>query len=107
MSYQNISPAKAKEMIENEGAILIDVRELDEFCDAHIPYAMLLPMSEFDTMWPRVTFPENKKIIFQCAVGGRSAQACMMASNTSQKTYQYFNLDGGIKEWDAQSLPLL
>ena len=107
MTFQNITPQEAKKLIEEDGAILIDVREMDEFEQGHIPYAAFMPLSDFANTWNKVSYPENTKIIFQCAVGGRSAKACDFVAENDNKKYELYNLDGGYKLWAQEELVLI
>ena len=43
-SYQQITQEEAKEMMDNQEVIILDVREQDEYDGGHIPGAMLLPV---------------------------------------------------------------
>ena len=43
-SYQQISQEKAKEMMDTQEVVVLDVREQDEYDSGHIPGAVLLPV---------------------------------------------------------------
>ena len=104
MTYEVISPKDALKMIEDGSAVLIDVREADEFTDMHIPYAISLPMSLIDGMFHHLTFPKDKAIIFQCKMGGRSARVCEYVTQTVKPTNAIYNMDGGIQAWNEAGL---
>jgi len=56
------------------GAVLLDVREADEFAAGHIPGSINLPLSVIDTA--ETLIPDFKTPIFAyCLVGSRSARA--------------------------------
>jgi len=104
MTYEVISPKDALKMIEDGDAVLIDVREADEFTDMHIPYAMSLPMSLIDGMFHHLKFPTDKAIIFHCKMGGRSAKVCDYVTQTVKPSNTIYNMDGGILAWDEAGL---
>ena len=52
-------------------AVLIDVREADEFRAGHIPGAINVPLSGIDT----VSIPKDKQVFVYCLRGTRSRQA--------------------------------
>lgn len=62
------------------GALLLDVREDNEFKAGHVPGAINVPrgLLEF-TLWKKIGYPGpvdmNRKIYVQCATGGRATLA--------------------------------
>ncbi len=94
-------PNTVKRWLDAGEAVLIDVREMPEYQRAHIAGAMLVPLSAFDP----ARIPQNgTKVVLQCAVGARSANAC--AYLLSQGFENLYNLSGGINAWSAAGLPL-
>ena len=67
-------------LARNDVGILVDVRELDEFADGHIPGAINVPrgLIEF-TIWTHIGFPDKtdmaSKLTLYCKTGGRCALA--------------------------------
>ena len=73
---------------------LIDVRELDEWQEARISGAKLIPLSEFAS---RVTeIDPDQPIIVYCKSGGRSL---MVAEALQNAGYDARSMAGGILEW--------
>ena len=56
------------------GAILLDVREPDEYAAGHIPGSMNLPLSAIDTAEIQLRDPEAPLFVY-CLAGTRSARA--------------------------------
>jgi len=81
--------------IERDEALLIDVREVQEHMRAHIPAAILQPLSRLGS----ATLPEadGRKVVICCASGARSLMAAdrMLADHYGSVC----NLDGGIGAW--------
>lgn len=94
-AVQDIDPATAKKLLDRGDAVLIDVREPDEFARAHIEGATLMPLSSFDPA--RVDDAGARKIIIHCAAGARSAQAA--ARLAALGVANVANLQGGINAW--------
>ena len=46
--YQQITQEEAKEMMDTQEVIILDVREQDEYDSGHIPGAVLLPVGSID-----------------------------------------------------------
>jgi rhodanese-related sulfurtransferase len=78
------------------GATTIDVRETDEYVEAHVPGAHLFPLSEFSERL--VDLPIGPLLII-CKSGGRSMKAAEMlaASGRPEAT----NVAGGTMAWIA------
>jgi rhodanese-related sulfurtransferase len=98
--FDRVDPLEAKARITN-GAVLIDVREQIEFDEVRVPGATLIPLSEFATRYTEM--PKDQEIVLICAGGVRSAQAAQFAA---QHGFKLTNLEGGIKAWQAEGLPV-
>lgn len=94
-----ISVQQAQKRIQN-GALLLDVREQDEYDEERIPGAQLLPLSEL-TLRFEDELPQGREIIAQCRSGKRSAQATDFLRSQG---YDVTNLEGGILRWKAEDL---
>lgn len=94
---KDITPQTLRKWLDLGSAVLIDVREPDEYKAMHIPEAHLLPLSEFDAdrfdpAW------KDKKIVLQCRSGKRSCDAYekLVAGRPDLDVYV---LEGGIMTW--------
>ena len=74
-AYHKVTPEVAKQMM-NEGVVLIDVREADEYAEGHVKGAVNVPLS---TLKPGVTLEavpdKNQKVLVQCKSGVRAEKA--------------------------------
>lgn len=104
---QIITPVEAQKWLQNDEAILIDVREQDEFDACSIDGAQLVPLFCLLEKIKSVPLPDNKTIIFQCLKGGRSAQAIEALQETYLKGYDLYNMTGGIIAWAESDLPII
>jgi rhodanese-related sulfurtransferase len=100
-------PLAALNLIEEGKAILIDVREKDEFHESHIPYALSIPMSVFDKVFHHLNFQKDKTLIFQCKSGGRSGRVCEYVQTIPEVENDILNLKGGITAWIEQNLAVI
>ncbi len=97
-----IDPKTAHDWIREEKAVLIDVRESDEYIKEHVPGAHLVPLSGFN---PEDFPSEHDKIaIFHCLSGGRTEASAPQILATGFK--QVYQLEGGIKGWRAAGFPV-
>ena len=100
---QQISPQEAFERI-TQGAVLIDVREQDEFDEMScaVEHVIHAPMSQFQNLIQ--TLPKDKECITICYSGGRSFVATQLMSAFGFT--QVSNLSGGISSWRNAGLPM-
>lgn len=82
-------------------AVLIDVREQDEWDAGHAEGALHIPMSQFTARLDEV--PEAPLYVV-CRVGGRSAQVVQYLVNQER---QAFNVDGGMFAWAQAGRPMV
>ncbi|MCX2727854.1 rhodanese-like domain-containing protein [Thermomicrobium sp. 4228-Ro] len=96
-----ISPAEAQER-QQRGALVIDVREPDEWRTGHIPGARLIPLGEL----PRrlAELDRHQEIVLVCRSGNRSAQATLWLQRAGFS--RVANLAGGMIAWVRAGLPV-
>jgi rhodanese-related sulfurtransferase len=88
-----VSAAQAVELL-GEQALLLDVREADEWAAGHAPQAVHVPMSELNQRAAEI--PTDRTIVCVCHVGGRSA---MVAGALNRSGWHALNLVGGMEAW--------
>lgn len=98
---QQITPQEAAQRIES-GALLLDVREPDEWTAGHAPGAKHVPLGELGARVDEL--PKDRAIVAVCRVGGRSGKAAEALVNAG---YDVVNLDGGMQAWDAAGQPVV
>ncbi len=91
-AYETITTNKALELIDG-GAILIDVRTVDEYNTGHITNAVNIPLDQIET----VGYDKNSTIIVYCQSGIRSKEAVEKLANLGYTSL--YNLDGGLINW--------
>ncbi|MGH1377302.1 MAG: rhodanese-like domain-containing protein [Alphaproteobacteria bacterium] len=104
---QTISVKDADAMVKNGEAVLVDVREADEFKEEHIPYAMSVPLSSLEEGVGILNIPEDTAIIFQCLKGSRSKMACERIQGLSSCNNKLLNFHGGIEAWKEGGYPVI
>ncbi|MDJ1006212.1 MAG: rhodanese-like domain-containing protein [Paracoccaceae bacterium] len=95
MTLKKIDPKTAHAMLKSGEAVLIDVREPDEWIKEHVPEAHLVPLSGFNPG----DFPKDhdKIAVFHCRSGGRTEAAAPQILRTGFR--EVYQLDGGIEGW--------
>ncbi|SFI57507.1 rhodanese family protein [Bradyrhizobium sp. cf659] len=104
MSLPTIKPAEARRLIER-GALLIDIREVDEHVREKIPGARHLPLSKLDEV--DLAVHQGKPVIFHCKSGARTqANASRLAAKLGE-TGEAFVIDGGLDAWRKAGMPVV
>lgn len=100
--FERISAETAKQLIEQGGLVVVDVREPAEWSQGHIAEAVHIPLGTLMNR-PRELLQQDG-IIFVCSEGIRSAVACEVAAAIGRT--QLYNLEGGTNAWIKQGYPL-
>ena len=100
-SCQQISQEEAKEMMDTQEVIILDVREQDEYDSGHIPGAVLLPVGTIDEGTAAAVIPEkDTTVLVYCRSGNRSKTA---SSALAELGYTNIYEFGGIKTWPYET----
>ena len=96
MTIKNIDAKTLKNWLDNNQAILIDVRQPAEHRSQKIDKAKLIPLDEIC----KEKLPEigDKKLVIHCQGGKRSLSACQKLLNENLG-FEIYNLEGGINSW--------
>ena len=97
----DVSVDEAQRLV-TEGALLLDVREDDEWDQVHAPTATHVPMTRLRAEVERL--PHDRLIACICHVGGRSA---VVAGALRDAGYDAVNVAGGMDAWEAAGLPVV
>lgn len=96
-SYEQITQEAAKEMMDTQDVIILDVREQEEYDSGHIPGAVLLPVGTIDEDTAAEAIPEkDSTLLVYCRSGNRSRTA---ASALAELGYTNIYEFGGINTW--------
>jgi len=96
-----VVPTDAAERVDG-GAVLLDVREPDEWTAGHAPSARWIPMG--DLVARQAELPTDRDIVVVCRVGSRSAR---VAAALRRAGYDAANLAGGMQAWAEAGLPVV
>ena len=96
----DLDVAEAKRR-QDRGALLIDVREPDEWQAGHAPGARHIPLGALSAQLE--TIPRDLDLLLICRSGNRSnAARGLLARHGFERA---FNVDGGMQAWTRASLP--
>ena len=101
-AVEEIDPATAHAIVEEDGAVLLDVRNPDEWDAAHVPTAVLIPLGDLADRYTEL--PADRRIAIICRSGARSARATEALVGAG---YDAVNVAGGMIAWTAAGLPVV
>ena len=96
-SYEQITPAEAKALMDSEeGYVILDVRTPEEFAERHIEGAILIPDYEIGEKAESILTDKDQLILVYCRSGRRSKKA---AKELAALGYTNIKEFGGINDW--------
>lgn len=87
-------PAAEAVALLKQGAVLLDVREMDEWNAGHAPQAIHIPLGELGSQVSRMD--PSQQIVIICRSGRRSDHATAALRNAG---YDAYNFSGGMQAW--------
>lgn len=103
-SVPAISPQQAAQMQSQQKAIIVDVRENDEWNAGHIAGAIHIPLGEIQNRVGELAKYQHSPLIMQCRSGARSAKAANVLKVAGFQNV--YNLDGGLNAWQKADLEI-
>ncbi|MBQ2753282.1 MAG: rhodanese-like domain-containing protein [Firmicutes bacterium] len=98
VSYTQITQDEAKERMDEEGVVILDVREQDEYDAGHIKGAVLLPVGEIEEESAKEVIGDKDKVVLvYCRTGNRSKTASQALVDLGYTAVFEF---GGISTWE-------
>jgi rhodanese-related sulfurtransferase len=98
-----LKPADLAARLAAGKAVLIDIREPDEFARGHIGGALSRPLSGFEAA--HLSLQPGKDVVFTCRTGMRTGANCdRLAARVEGDA---FVLEGGLDGWSAAGLPVI
>ena len=99
-----IDPSQLPQLQNRKSAIVVDIRNQDEFENGHIEQALNLPLDSIETNLKKLNKYRGKPLILVCQSGTRTAKAVgILKKNAFEDLYV---LDGGLTSWSKENLPL-
>ena len=98
VSYTQITQDEAKERMDEEGVVILDVREQGEYDAGHIKGAVLLPVGEIEEESAKEVIGDKDKVVLvYCRTGNRSKTASQALVDLGYTAVFEF---GGISTWE-------
>jgi rhodanese-related sulfurtransferase len=97
-----LTPEQAGAAVRDEGAIAVDVREVEEWQAGRLDDSVWIPLGELAARVGEL--PDDRPLVIVCRSGSRSAYA---ADALVAAGYDARNLAGGLQRWAAAGLPIV
>jgi len=104
INLKEVSPLEATQLLNHQDAVLLDVREPQEYQDGFLPNSIRIPLGSLSEKAAQLDKHRERPIIIVCRSGNRSAQAGRMLKKMGYETV--YNLGGGLHAWRTANLPI-
>ena len=101
---KEVDSTAALQLINHKNALVLDVRENDEYKSGHVLNAIHIPLGKLKGRIGELLKYQDRPIVVVCRSGNRSATACAILGK--QGFAQAHNLAGGVVAWQKANLPL-
>ena len=98
-----VGTLQATRMINDQDALIVDVRPSAEFAAGHLPNARNIPADELAKR--AADLPKGKPVIVVCGSGNRAGRAAGALRGAGRQ--DVFCLEGGVAAWQQAGLPLV
>src|SRR5262245_27284942 len=92
-----ITEVDARDVQQRNGAVLVDVRERDEWEEGHIPGAIHIPRGNLESRIENAVPDRSSKLVVYCASGARSAFGAKALGELGYEDVS--SLSGGFTDW--------
>jgi rhodanese-related sulfurtransferase len=99
---KTLTPDEVADRLRNGRAVLVDIREPDEFARRHVKGALSRPLSAFEDAHLRIE--PRKDVVFTCRSGMRTQANCDRLASAVEGPA--FVLQGGVDGWAEAGLPI-
>jgi rhodanese-related sulfurtransferase len=101
----DVLDVKQSAALQSQGALLIDVREPDEYAQGHAPGSTLIPLGQLEQRLGELKGAKDKTVVLICRSGNRSGTAQRILEKAGfSKTV---NVAGGMNAWTKAGLPVV
>lgn len=93
----------ATRLMNDAGAVVLDVRSPAEFAAGHVPNARNIPLAELEQRAGEL--PASKPVLVCCDNGSGSSRATALLRRNGRE--DVFSLAGGVQGWRQAGLPVI
>ena len=102
---KGVSPQELVNLVNREGAVVLDVRDSKEFATGHIVDAVNVPHTALESRLAELEKYKEKPVTIVCKMGQHAGAAGAMLRKAGFASVS--RLTGGMTEWRNQNLPVV
>ncbi len=102
---RSVSPQQLVDLVNREGAVVVDIRERKEFQAGHIVDAVNIPNASLEGRLDELKKFRERPIVVACKMGQSSGAAGTLLRKQGFENVS--RLAGGMVEWRNQNLPVV
>jgi rhodanese-related sulfurtransferase len=102
---RGVSPQELVNLVNKEGAVVLDVRDSKEFAAGHIVDAVNVPHTSLESRLAELEKYKEKPVTIVCKMGQHAGTAGAMLRKAGFGSVS--RLSGGMTEWRNQNLPVV
>lgn len=91
--------------MKDQGAVLLDVREPDEYQESHVPGSVHVPLGQLKSRLQEIRALGSKPVAIICRSGRRSSIAAELLMQSGWTNV--YNVQGGMIAWEKAALPIV
>lgn len=104
--FTRLTVEEAKDKLDKGEAVMVDVRNPDEYVEVHAQGVRLIPVNTVMNEIKQIRdFAGDKEVLFICKSGQRSALAAEYATAAGLEDKALYNVEGGTQAWVAAGYP--
>ena len=104
LGFKPVGANEAVRLINQEDALVLDVREDKEFRDGHILNAVNIPVGLLESRLDEIAEHKDRPVIVYCRTGQRAAKAAAVLQRHGFGAV--YKLNGGMMAWTDANMPL-
>ena len=102
---RTVSPQELVDLVNRDGAVVIDVRDPAEYAQGHIAHAISVPHAAIAGRLGELGKYKEKPLVLACKMGQHAGTAGTVLRKAGFANVA--RLRGGVAEWRNQNLPLV
>jgi phage shock protein E len=99
----DLTSTEAKALLaKNKRVVLLDVRTPEEFRQAHLRGALLIPLADLQKRVQEI--PRDRPLLIYCSVGARSGTAAAILASKGYR--EIYHMSDGLIGWYKRGFPI-
>jgi len=104
-SGPSVTPNQLSTMVNQRDAVVLDIREHNDFKNGHIPGSINIPLAKIGERVAELHKSREKPVIVVCKMG---QSATSVTKRLKEDGFaEVYRLGGGLLEWQSSNLPLV